>query len=172
MQKPIVLTLISRDRTGIVQRVSAILHAHGGSWHRSSMNRLAGHFAGILEGNVPADALEDCLAEFRGLEAEGLQVIAQAGDPEGDAVEGTEFNLEIVGNDRPGIVAEITRVLGQHEVSVLALETLVEGASMAGGALFRVYARLLLPAEISIEALMDHLEAIADDLMVDLILEP
>ena len=68
MNQPIVLTVIAQDQPGIVQRVSTVLREHGGSWNRSSMSRLAGRFAGILQGVVPVERAEACLAAFEALQ--------------------------------------------------------------------------------------------------------
>ncbi len=168
MNQPIVLTVIARDKPGIVQRVSAVLREYGGSWHRSSMSQLAGRFAGILQGVVPTEQVDDCVAAFEALEQEGLHVVVRLGEPDEATGEGAEYRLELVGNDRPGIMADIAAVLGRHGVNVQSLETLVEGASMAGGALFRAWAQLSLPPEADVTVVEEALEALANDLMVDI----
>jgi len=82
-----------------------------------------------------------------------------------------ECALDLVGNDRQGIVHDITRVLAAHNVNVRELETLVEAASMAGGELFRARAELLVPVSTDIDLLEKELENLANDLMVDIRLE-
>ncbi len=173
MQQSIVLTMIARDRPGLVQRLSTVLREHGGSWHRSSMSRMAGHFAGILEGHVADTELEACVAALQALEGEGVQIVIRPGNLDSMDDAGDEYRFELVGNDRPGIMAEITAVLVQRGVNVISLETVVEGASMAGGEqLFRAYARLLLPETAEAGELARALENLADDLMVDIVFEP
>ncbi len=167
MNQPIVLTVIARDKPGIVRRVSGVLHEHGGAWHESSMSHLAGRFAGILLGVVPQERADACLRALEALEDEGLHVVARLGD----VAEAPEVNaclLELVGHDRPGIVADITEVLSRHGVNVHGLETRVESASMAGGDLFRAYASLHLPEGVDATQIEEALEALADDLMVDI----
>lgn len=172
MQRSIVLTIIALDRPGIVQRLSTVLREHGGSWHRSSMSRLAGHFAGILEGHVADTELDACIKALQALEGEGVQIVIRSGNLDSMEDAGEEYRFELVGNDRPGILAAITAVLGQWGVNVISLETVVEGASMAGGEqLFRTYARLLLPETAEAEELAHALEDLADDLMVDITFE-
>ena len=171
MNQPIVLTIIAQDKPGIVQRVSGVIRAHGGAWHESSMSQLAGRFAGILLGQVPTENVDACLAELEALDSEGLSIVAQRGDAEPE-VSGRAYHLELVGHDRPGIMADITAVLGAHRVNVLGLETLVESASMAGGDLFRAYASLRLPEGCEAAEVEAALEALADDLMVDVNFEP
>lgn len=172
MKQPIVLTVIADDRPGIVQRVSGVIHEYGGTWNQSSMSVLAGRFAGILLGVVPTPNAKDCVAALEALEAEGLEVAVRLGDKAEAEAAGPVYHLELVGNDRPGIMADITAVLGVNGVNVNGLETLVEGASMAGGDLFRAYASLQLPPGADARAIEEALEALADDLMVDITFEP
>lgn len=167
MNKPIVLTVIAQDEPGIVQRVSRVLKAHGGNWTRSSMSSLAGQFAGILLAQVPEETAADCLAALDGLQQEGIRIIAASGD-EDAPVSAKPYTLELVGNDRPGIVHDITQILAANGVSVHSLNTEVVGASMSGGELFRAEAELRIPESCDIESLGQSLEALANDLMVDI----
>ena len=171
MNISIVLTVIANDRPGVIQTVSKVLKKHGGSWSQSSMSSLAGQFAGILLASVPADKSDVCLEELRGLESGGLHVMAQISHEEQGTEETQEFLLELVGNDRPGIVHDITTVLANHGVNVHDLETLVEGASMGGGELFRASAQLLVPKNADLDALENEIEDMANDLMVDISFE-
>ena len=48
MQVPLVMTVIGKDRTGLVETLAEIVAGHGGNWLESRMCRLGGEFAGIL----------------------------------------------------------------------------------------------------------------------------
>lgn len=168
MNTSIVLTIMADDQPGIIQTVSRTLHKFGGSWTQSSMSSLAGQFAGILLANVPTENSVACQQELNGLEALGLRVITHIGKQTTASVETHEYVLDLVGNDRPGIVHDITTVLASHNVNVRDLETLVEAASMGGGEIFRARAELLVPLSTDIEALESELENLANDLMVDM----
>ena len=52
------LTLIGRDRVGLVRSLSERVAAAGGNWLESRMARLAGQFAGILLVDVPEAEVE------------------------------------------------------------------------------------------------------------------
>ncbi len=171
MNTSIVVTILADDQPGIIKAVSRTLHKHGGSWIQSSMSSLAGQFAGILLASVPTENSVACQQELLGLEASGLQVIAHICEPATATEETRECVLDLVGNDRPGIVHDITTVLANHNVNVRELETLVEAASMAGGELFRARAELLVPVSTDINLLESELEDLANDLMVDIRLE-
>jgi glycine cleavage system regulatory protein len=166
MNTSIVLTIMADDHPGIIQAVSSTLYKHGGSWTESSMSTLAGQFAGILLASVPTENSVACQKELLGLESQGLHVIAHISDQPGMAEDTNEFVLDLVGNDRPGIVNDITSVLANQNVNVRKLETLVESASMSGGELFRARAELLVPESADVDALESELEDLANDLMV------
>ncbi|GAH15450.1 unnamed protein product, partial [marine sediment metagenome] len=161
-------TVIAADQPGIIQTVSTVLKIHGGNWTQSSMSSLAGQFAGILLVSLPEENTDACVAELHELESEGLTVIAHVSGETGDAEKTNTYILDLVGNDRPGIVHEITTLLAAHKVSVHELETSVEGASMGGGELFKATAQLVVPETADIDQLETELEDLANDLMVNI----
>jgi len=168
MNTSIVLTILADDQPGIIQTVSSVLQKHGGSWTQSSMSSLAGQFAGILLVSVPDKNSTACQQDLHGLESRGLHVISHVGKPPLVTEETNVYVLELVGNDRQGIVHDITTVLINHNVNVKDLETLVEAASMGGGELFRAKAELVVPVSTDIGMLESELEELANDLMVDI----
>ena len=54
MQIPLVMTIISPDRTGLVESIARTVAENGGNWLESRMCRLGGEFAGILRVEIPA----------------------------------------------------------------------------------------------------------------------
>lgn len=172
MSVHLILTVIARDQPGIVEALSQAISDHGANWLGSRMARLAGEFAGIVEVSAPdAEASELTLA-LRSLESEGLRIqIEQSRTAESAAAGTRTLNLELVGNDHPGIVREIAQALARRGVNVDELSTGCESAPMSGEVLFRARARLQVPADVTLESLADELEKIASDLMVDLTLD-
>lgn len=168
MNTSIVLTIIAKDQPGIVNAVSKILYKHGGGWTQSSMSSLAGQFAGILLASVPSKLADACVEELQQLKAQGMSVIAHVSDVPAQVQGCREYTLGLVGNDRKGIVHDITTILTKHNINVHSLETLTESASMGGAELFRATAELLVPEEADIDALEAELEDIANELMVDI----
>jgi len=83
----------------------------------------------------------------------------------------TSLVLTILGEDRPGIVREISRVLATLGVNVEELNTACTRAANTGQSLFQAKAQLRLPEGGSADSLRTALEAVAADLMVDLSLE-
>jgi glycine cleavage system regulatory protein len=171
VRTPLVLTLIGRDRPGLVEALAAQVAGAGGNWEQSRMARLAGHFAGILRVSVDSAALAELRRALSSLEREGLRVVVETADPADEPRRATQMRLALVGSDRPGIVRDISRVLAARSVNVDELETTCEDAPMGGGQLFRATALLHVPAEVAPSELRSTLEGMADDLMVELTLD-
>ena len=171
MSTSIVVTVISDDRPGIVESLSHVLTEHGANWAESSMMALAGKFAGILLAQVPDGQAAAFIAALEALESEGLQIVAQRSVSEPGMDSAREYSLELVGQDHPGIVHEITEVLARHGINVQELETTVRSASMSGESLFIAHAQIFIPADVSLERLQDEMEELANELMVDIKLE-
>jgi glycine cleavage system regulatory protein len=161
------LTCIGEDRPGLVSMLSAPISEHGASWERSQMARLAGKFAGVLQLEVPDDRADALLADLAALEDVGLLVTAERTNVPVEEPSLT-MNLELLGADHPGIVAEISAALASEHVGIEELATDVHEAPMAGGMLFEARAVLQAPLATSMDELRAILEAIADELMVEI----
>jgi glycine cleavage system regulatory protein len=165
MQVPVVMTVIGPDRTGLVESVARIVAGHGGNWLESRMCRLGGEFAGILRIEIPAEnksALLDALQKIS-----GFNVAIRADETKAVSGAARQTKLEIVGNDRPGIVREIASALARAGVNVEEFSSEVISAPMSGETLFKAVARLQLPENCDLGALKNGLEKIAADLLVD-----
>jgi glycine cleavage system regulatory protein len=171
MSTSIVLTVVSDDHPGIVEALSEVIADHGGNWTESSMMSLAGKFAGILLVQVTTERVDDFISALEALESRGMQIVAQHSDSVSSVDEAREYSIDLVGQDHPGIVHDITEVLAKHGVNVQELETTVQSASMSGESLFMAHASLCVPAEADLEKLQDELEELANELMVDIELE-
>ena len=169
----LVITAIGDDRAGLVDALSGVIADHGGNWDRSHMAELAGKFAGIVQATVGDSKATELIDALESLEAKGLLHITAAvaaADTASNAPTGDRIRLNLVGQDHPGIVHEVSGVLAANAVSIDELETETVPAPQ-GGSLFKATAVLELPEGLSADTLHDALEAVAHDLMVDLYLE-
>ena len=163
----LVLTLIGKDKPGLVEQLAQAISDHSGNWQESSMSQLAGKFAGILRVSVAdkdADALVSALQNL----STGLKLVIEKADVE-DVVDNQQtVELNLVGNDRPGIIREISRVLANLGINVEELTTECVPAPMTGDILFKANACLKVPQETPLESLQLALEKLADDLIVEI----
>ncbi len=164
----LVVTLIGPDRPGIVSQLAARAQGLGANWAGSRMASLAGQFAGMVHFEVPrenADALADTL---RQLESPDLRVLIARSEAPAAPPGRRLVKLELVGHDRPGIVRDLSASLAQRHVSIEELHTEIVSAAMSGEHLFKVKALILVPEALRNEDLRAGLEALANEMMVDI----
>ncbi len=161
----LILTVVGPDRPGLVRALAEAVAARSGSWLESRMARLAGQFAGIVLVEAPDSLLDD----LRALESQGLRVTVQTATSGPAVAAGNpRFALEVVGNDRPGIVRDISQVLAASGVNIEELTTGVVSGSFSGETLFRVTALLRAPEMAAMDAVRGGLELLGNELMVDI----
>lgn len=161
----LLLTLIGDDREGLVQALSTVVADHGGNWLTSEMARLGGSFAGVALVDVPDDKVADLTVAVEGMD----DILTVTVTPTGDepAAGGTPLSLHLVGNDRPGIVREVTAALAAKGVGIERMHTSTRPAPMADTVLFEASADVRLPDGVEPTTVREALEALADELMVD-----
>ncbi|MDO6804814.1 ACT domain-containing protein, partial [Wenyingzhuangia sp. 1_MG-2023] len=135
MTLSLVLTVIADDKPGIVETIAAVISRHHGNWTESHLANLAGKFAGIILVTLKESAAANELqTELAALASQGIEIRAEAGLP--DHRSSHHLNLSLVGNDRPGIVQAVSRVLATLEVNVLELSSECAQAEMSALSLF------------------------------------
>lgn len=167
MTASLVITAIGPDRPGIVNLLSDVAKKYGANWAGSRMANLAGQFAGMVHFEVAEVNAEPLAAALRALESSDLRIVIAKTAATGQRAATRKVTLEIVGHDRPGIVRDLSQSLADRGVSIDELQTDVVDAAMAGGHLFRVKALLAVPEALSNAELKRGLEALANEMMVD-----
>ncbi|MFZ2427075.1 MAG: ACT domain-containing protein [Propioniciclava sp.] len=161
----LVITVIGTDRAGLVSALAGVVADHEGNWTRSQLAELAGAFAGIVVVEVPDERVTAFTTAA--LAIDGLEVVVQGGQ-EAATPTARQVTLEVLGNDRPGIVKEISRVVARHGLSILELTTDTREAPMTGGRLFEARLTVEVNDPSDLDAVRADLERIAAELMVDL----
>ena len=163
----LVLTAIGEDKPGLVEQLALVVSRNSGNWLESSMSQLAGKFAGILRVSVPDDQAEQLVQELESL-SDRLKLVIERVSAQDQGDVSQVLTLSLVGNDRPGIIREISAALTRQRVNVEELNTVCTIAPMSGETLFNAEARLKVPADLNLDDLQSELEQIADDLIVDI----
>ncbi|MEX1116168.1 MAG: ACT domain-containing protein [Akkermansiaceae bacterium] len=167
MKSYLVITLLGNDRPGLVSSLAAIVASHGGNWLESRMARLAGQFAGIARIECPAEAVDGLLDELQSSAIPGLTVQAVREDIEESSPQRT-IVVDVIGNDRPGILRELTAAIAQAGGNVEELTTGLESAPMSGQPMFRAHGVVSIPEDTKTEVLTQAIESLGGDLTVDL----
>lgn len=160
----LVLTVVGVDRAGIVSAVAEVISAHGGNWENSELAELAGTFAGVIQVDVGpsrADELRDALSVLEGLASIVVVTPGRSLQPR------SELAVRVMGNDRVGIVREVTSALGERDVNVVRMTTQTQDAAMSGGRLFQAEIVAAVPADTPATEIVAALESIAADIQVE-----
>lgn len=171
MNQAIILTVVGSDRPGLTRAIADAVFEVGGNWLESHLSRLGGKYVGSVLVDLPAERVSDLEDATRRIDAIGLKVDLVA-PLEASEREGQRLAIEIVGQDRPGIVRTVTTVLAGLDVNIEAFTTSIEGSAWSGAPLFRAKAALLIPAGLAIREVREALEGISGEIMVDFAAEP
>ena len=165
---PLVLTFVGDDRPGLVNAISDRVAACGATWLESRSAELAGKFAGILLVSVPDEKLAELESSLLRLETAGLRVTIEPGAAVAAEKPSRLVKLDILGNERPGIVRDVTQALTGLGVNIEEFSSGLESAPFSGVEMFRASARLRAPDGLPLEDLRKALERLAAEIMVDL----
>ncbi|GAA2390836.1 glycine cleavage system protein R [Gordonia cholesterolivorans] len=167
----LVLSVIGDDRPGLVSALADAVAAQGGNWERSQLAQLAGKFAGIVVAAVPDERADALIAAVTGLDGLLEVAVHSADGAEPSTADWPALTIGLLGNDRPGIVHELSAALSAGGVSIEKMTTGTREAPMAGGMLFEAELEVRLPPNVDPARIRADLERIAEELLVDLGIE-
>ena len=165
----IVFTFIGIDEPGLVEKLSRTVSENGGNWLESNMSQLAGQFAGITRVQIDSASSETLRSALLALNSDKLTVVVQIGSESAGSAT-THHSLHVIGNDRPGVVREITAALSVRGINVVKMHTSLTSAPMTAEALFEATAQIAIGYDVDMLELQESLDDIARDLAVDIVL--
>lgn len=163
----LVLTVVGDDRAGLVSALAHEVAAHGGNWEQSELAELAGAFAGIVLVSIADDSVDALTTALEGLDGL-LRVTAHGGTVSPANASGRALAFTVIGNDRPGIVRDVTAAITAHALSIDSFRSRTIEAPMAGGTLFEATVTITVPREGDAVAITTALEQLAGEIQVDL----
>lgn len=169
MQQYLTLTVITQDRPGVVEKIAKVLLLNNGSWLESNMSKLAGKFAGVLLVKIPQKNQAQLLEQLRELSSEGIKITAELTNNNDHDVD-YRYLLSLVGNDRPGIIGELSSILARLNINVEELCTNCEDAPMSSELLFKASAVVSFSknSKINSASIQRELECLSDDFIIEL----
>ncbi len=167
MQSYLIMTVLGSDRPGLVNALADLVANHHGNWLESRMARLAGQFAGIVRIECPSSAVDALLSEIRSTGIPGLTVQAIREGPLEEPAPRRKLCVDVVGNDRPGIVRELSAAIAGAGGNVEELTTGMVSAPMSGHAMFRACGVISIPENTETNTLITAIESLGGDLTVD-----
>jgi glycine cleavage system transcriptional repressor len=156
------ITVVGKDRPGIIADVSAGLSRLGLNLTDSTMTLLRGHFAMTLICAGQAGE-EDVVSALRPLTEDGglLATVRAVPSEPGTSSGGEPYTLIVHGADRLGIVAALTRILAKYGGNITDLTTRLSGS------LYLLSAEVDLPSTVDLDELVSKLDEVAESLGVE-----
>lgn len=163
----VAVTVIGRDRPGIIAEVTGVIAELGGNLEDSAMTLLRGHFAWMLIATIEHTPAMLASA-LHPLTDDGLMisVLPISEDPQRVA-EPASYLLHVHGADRPGIVAAVSAILAKHGGNITDLSTRLGSRGM-----YVLVAEVALPKDIDVVSLGEQLGQVGHDLGVGVSLRP
>lgn len=164
--KSIIVTVLGNDKPGLVDSLSEFIVKHNGDWVDSRMSHLGGKFAGILSINMNDIDVDTFIEDISNAEM-GLQLLCEVTEPS-LAAEYNNYYIELVGQNRPGIIHKISHVLAEFKANVEELSSEIVEAPMSGEQLFKANINIHLPVSISKLTIKKRLEKLANEFVADI----
>jgi len=167
-----IVTFIGDDRPGLVEQLSSVIESNRGNWHESRLSELAGKFAGLILVSLPSDTGDKLERELKALSTSGLSLRVTPTASGALPQSGRAITLNLIGPDRLGIIREISRTLAQRDINVLDMDSQVDSAPMSGEMIFKARIDASVPRDTDLDDLYDTLEEIANQMTLEIDLEP
>jgi glycine cleavage system regulatory protein len=162
----LVLSVSGSDRPGLTKALAGAVLSAGGNWLESHLSLLGGLYVGSVLVELDQDKVEALRAAVAAVDAAGLEVRI-APTHESAAAAGETLAFSIVGQDRPGIVEQVTRTVSALGANIETFDTWLSKESHSGAPLFHMEAHLRLPEGLAAARVQSALEAISAEIMVD-----
>jgi len=161
----LVISIMGKDKPGLVDSLAKCVYKHEGNWQGSSFAHMAGMFTGFVEVHVSDENKQSLIDALDAIKDLSVQSVAVANSEKDNT---TKLTVDVMGNDKTGIVQELTSVLNQFNLNILTFSSHCESAPNWGSLIFKAKAEIAVPEGFDDDALQDALESLANDLVVDI----
>ena len=165
-----ILSLVGKDRPGIVDDVSAFLYDRGANIEDSRMACMGGCFSVMTLFSCEPIHLQSSDSDLNQLRELGFQAfLHEARDPTTTPTRNeSPFKIEVTAMDHPGIVRKLVHLLRSYDVNIVSLSTEVLRAPHFGTPLFDLELEAAMPSKEPMAELKQDLAELAEDLDLDL----
>lgn len=153
------LTLVGKDKPGIVARITSVLYEAGVQMGEASMMRLGGNFTIMLM--VEADQDVAALSDIVKPVVEELNLTYHFQDIEANLFQNEipDTCVTVYGADRPGIVAKVTTALADAGFNIMDLESDMAGTEQDSIYIMQIEGN----ATKGLEVVEEAVNAVAED---------
>jgi len=170
MKEHYILFLVGKDRPGIVDDTAGLLYERGAKIEDSRMAVMGGCFSIMTLFSCSAEQLNDIKIGLESLRDLGLEsTLHEVEEPAEETLQAAlPLNIDVTAMDHPYIVQKIVHILRDHNVNILSLNTQVTQAPLSGSPLFNLTLQAAIPADEQVSKVKDDLNALAEEINLDL----
>jgi glycine cleavage system transcriptional repressor len=170
MKEYAILSLVGKDRPGIVDEVSSFLYDRGANIEDSRMAVMGGRFSIMMLFSCASKHLQTITADLDGLRKHGFEASLHGAEDPTVVPKRPQLplKLEVTAMDHPGIVQKVVAMLHRHDVNIISLDTKVMNAPLSGAPLFDLSIEAAVPAKEPLAAVKEELAELAADMNLDL----
>jgi glycine cleavage system transcriptional repressor len=165
----LILTAVGPDQVGLVEKISAFITRFGGNIEDSKMAVFCGEFAVIILIAGESGSLVKIANAYRELEAEtGLTFSIKTPAARKPAESLLPYKLTASCMDHPGVVHKLSQALSRLAINIESMETKTYAAPVSGTPIFRLEARVSVPAGTNINHVRERLAEIQREENIDI----
>ena len=164
----LIITVLGKDRPGIISRVSADLFDLDCNLENVNQMILQGQFAGFFIAEAPKALTPETIQETlaRKSNGNGLSIYVRVLDPADTAAsDGEVFLITTIGPDQKGLVARFSGIIAAHNANILNLKAVFKGGSDPNANVM-IYQVAITP-QVDAQALFTALREKAEKLNLD-----
>jgi glycine cleavage system transcriptional repressor len=169
------ISILGKDRPGIVSAATKILYECGCNIEDSSMTQLANEFAMILIVEAPDkdrfQELKNALAgRLKALQLTfSLRKLSQK-ETSRQKPSGKSYTLSVYGADKPGIVLNVSGLLAKQKINITDVQTkIVTGRE---GKVYIMFIEINTPKNITEKLLKQKMKQLSSELNVNIAVNP
>jgi glycine cleavage system transcriptional repressor len=169
----LVISALGRDRPGIVNELSSLIHEQDCNIVDSRMTVLGGEFAIILMVSGSWNQVAKVEQALPAMEKKlGLTLIAKQTETRPARANLLPYTVEVISIDHPGIVHSIADFFSRRQINIEEMNTGSYAAAHTGSPMFTVNITVSIPSDISISELREQFLDFCDELNLDAVIEP
>ncbi|MFZ4720548.1 MAG: glycine cleavage system protein R [Ilumatobacteraceae bacterium] len=165
----LVLTIIGRDRAGVVAELADVVRFHEANWKRSELAEISGTFAGVVVVDVDDDQADELLANLLVLRQQGLHITAEVIDAPVEVPDAQQVRLRFTGDDRPGILHEVSTTISGFGISISRMGSVLDTSGEVDQ--FEITTLLVVPVGVDLDAVLDAITTLTASLGINLHVE-
>ena len=173
MSSNLVISVLGKDRPGIVNELSECILDAGGNIADSRMSILGGDFAVILlvSGNWNTIAkIESQLVQLA--DTLHMTIISRRTEQRPVRQDLLPYGVDVVALDHPGIVHHLASFFSARDINIQGMDTSTYSAAHTGTPMFNVHMTVEIPARLHIATLREDFMEFCDQLNLDGVMEP